>query len=83
LDIHPASILYGRLSCRRLGLIPLCYLWNRDQGELFDEMISAQIKAVIIKVAGIGLTTHHLGKTLAQMRPTLVKLVSDINPTTQ
>ncbi|KAG6911219.1 hypothetical protein DXG01_003086 [Tephrocybe rancida] len=60
--------------CRRLGLTPLCYLWNRDQGELFDEMISAGMEAILIKVAGIGLTTKHLGKTLAEMQPTLVKL---------
>ncbi|KAG6830832.1 hypothetical protein H0H92_014484 [Tricholoma furcatifolium] len=60
--------------CRRLGLTPLCYLWNRDQGELFDEMISAGMEAVLIKVAGIGLTTKHLGRSLSEMQPTLVKL---------
>ncbi|KAF5387982.1 hypothetical protein D9615_000523 [Tricholomella constricta] len=60
--------------CQRLGLTPLCYLWNRDQAELFTEMISAGMEAILIKVAGIGLTTKHLGKTLAQMQPTLVKL---------
>jgi len=38
-------------------------------------MISAGLVAVIIKVAGIGLTEKHLGKTLAEMQPTLVKLV--------
>ena len=32
--------------------------------------------AVLIKVAGIGLTTAHLGKSLMQMEPTLLKLVS-------
>ncbi|KAI0719642.1 hypothetical protein C8T65DRAFT_44647 [Cerioporus squamosus] len=60
--------------CRRLGLTPLCYLWQRDQGELLSEMIEAGMEAVLIKVAGIGLTTKHLGKTLAQMQPTLLKL---------
>lgn len=64
-------------SCRRLGLTPLCYLWNRDQGELLNEMINSGMEAVLIKVAGIGLTTKHLGKTLAEMQPTLVKLVSN------
>ncbi len=34
------------------------------------------MEAILIKVAGIGLTTKHLGKTLAQMQPTLTKLVS-------
>lgn len=31
--------------------------------------------AIIIKVAGIGLKVTHLGKTLADMQPTLRKLV--------
>lgn len=39
-------------------------------------MVDAGMEAVLIKVAGIGLTTKHLGKTLAQMQPILVKLVS-------
>lgn len=38
-------------------------------------MIKAGMEAILIKVAGIGLTTAHLGKTLAQMEPTLTKLV--------
>ena len=38
-------------------------------------MIDAGMEAILIKVAGIGLTAKHLGKTLAQMQPTLLKLV--------
>lgn len=38
-------------------------------------MIEAGMEAIIIKVAGIGLTPKHLGKTLAEMQPTLNKLV--------
>ncbi|KAJ7068402.1 hypothetical protein C8F01DRAFT_1118081 [Mycena amicta] len=60
--------------CRRLNLTPLCYLWQRDQGELMSEMIAAGMESVLIKVAGIGLTASHLGRTLAQMEPTFVKL---------
>ncbi|KAJ6598927.1 hypothetical protein DFH09DRAFT_18918 [Mycena vulgaris] len=60
--------------CRRLSLTPLCYLWQRDQGELMTEMIAAGMEAILIKVAGIGLTAQHLGNTLAQMEPTLIKL---------
>ncbi|PFH52835.1 hypothetical protein AMATHDRAFT_139377 [Amanita thiersii Skay4041] len=60
--------------CRRLGLTPLCYLWQRNQGSLLSEMIEAGLEAVIIKVAGIGLTVNHLGRTLAEMEPTLRKL---------
>lgn len=37
-------------------------------------MIDAGLEAVLIKVAGVGLTTKHLGKTLAQVQPTLLKL---------
>ncbi|KAI0959526.1 hypothetical protein AcW1_004327 [Taiwanofungus camphoratus] len=60
--------------CRRLSLTPLCYLWQRDQAELLSEMIDSGMEAVIIKVAGIGLGLKHLGKTLAEMQPMLVKL---------
>ncbi|KAL1946894.1 hypothetical protein VTO73DRAFT_14998 [Trametes versicolor] len=60
--------------CRRLGLTPLSYLWQRDQEELLFEMIEAGMEAVLIKVAGIGLTAKHLGKTLAEMQQLLVKL---------
>ena len=61
--------------CRRLSLTVLAYLWQREQDELLQEMIDAGLVAVIMKVAGIGLTEKHLGKTLAEMQPTLVKLV--------
>ncbi|KAF8640150.1 hypothetical protein AX17_001386 [Amanita inopinata Kibby_2008] len=60
--------------CHRLGLIPLCYLWQRDQESLLSEMIDVGMEAVVIKVAGIGLTVNHLGKSLAEMQPTLKKL---------
>ncbi|KZT12538.1 uncharacterized protein LAESUDRAFT_638886 [Laetiporus sulphureus 93-53] len=60
--------------CRRLGLTPLCYLWQRDQIELLSEMIEAGMEAVLIKVAGVGLKPEHLGKTLVEMRPTLLSL---------
>ncbi|KAF8351342.1 hypothetical protein F5887DRAFT_875574 [Amanita rubescens] len=60
--------------CRRLGLTPLCYLWQRDQGSLLSEMIDAGMEAVLIKVAGIGLTPKHLGLSLTHMQPTLIKL---------
>lgn len=39
-------------------------------------MVEAGLEAILIKVAGVGLQTKHLGKTLAQMQPTLLKLVS-------
>lgn len=65
--------------CSRLGLTSLAYLWQRDQGELMNEMLDARLDAVIIKVAGIGLTGQHLGKRLSEMQSTLFKLVSTGN----
>lgn len=38
-------------------------------------MIESGLEAIIIKVAGIGLAEKHLGKTLAEMQPTLRRLV--------
>ena len=58
----------------------LAYLWQREQDELLQEMIDSGLVAVILKVAGIGLTEKHLGKTLAQMQPTLLKLVRFLCP---
>lgn len=66
------------VRCRRLSLTPLCYLWQRDQGELLSEMVAAGLVAVVIKVAGVGLTTKHLEKTLGEMQPTLQKLVRSV-----
>lgn len=47
-------------------------------------MIQIGMEVILIKVAGIGLLPEHLGKTLAQMRPHLIKLVRNrmvfINP---
>lgn len=39
-------------------------------------MIEVGLEAVLIKVAGMGLATKHLGQSLAQMQSTLLKLVS-------
>ena len=58
----------------RHGLICLAYLWERDQISLLAEMIEAETKAILIKVAGIGLNRHHLGKDIAEMQPTLLAL---------
>ncbi|KAI6241276.1 Diphthine--ammonia ligase [Aphelenchoides fujianensis] len=59
--------------CRRLGLTPLCYLWQKDQLELYDDMIHAGIDAIIIKVAAAGLTSKHLGMTLKEARDSLLE----------
>lgn len=58
----------------RAGLLSLAPLWRRDQRELLDEMIEHGVEAIVIKVAGIGLKTSHLGRTLKELRPTLHEL---------
>jgi diphthine-ammonia ligase len=70
-----AGEIDDRCSCQRLSLIPLCYLWQRPQDELLTEMIDAGLEAVLIKVAGIGLTAKHLQRTLAELKDHLFSLV--------
>ena len=60
--------------CARLGLVSLAYLWQRDQGELVDEMIQCDVNAVVVKVASMGLKPAHLGRSLAQLRGTFAAL---------
>ncbi|KAK5983603.1 hypothetical protein GCK32_003784 [Trichostrongylus colubriformis] len=52
--------------CRRLDLVPLCYLWERDQKELLRDMLRSGLNAILIKVAAVGLNKGHLGKTLSE-----------------
>lgn len=64
-----------RHSCARLELVPLAYLWRRDQTELLQEMIDCQVQAIIIKVASLGLVPdRHLGKSLREIQPHLLKM---------
>lgn len=60
--------------CSRLGLTSLAYLWQRDQGELMNEMCSSGMDARIIKVAAIGLNDSNLGMSLQEIHPTLLQL---------
>ncbi|KAG2174188.1 hypothetical protein INT43_004209 [Umbelopsis isabellina] len=57
--------------CNRLGLVSMAYLWRRDQKELLSEMASAGVGAILIKVAAMGLSARHLGKSIAEMYPFL------------
>lgn len=66
-------------SCGRLGLISLSYLWRRDQEQLLIEMIQCSVNAVLIKVAALGLEPKHLGKSISDMQPHLVRIVSHCN----
>jgi diphthamide synthase (EF-2-diphthine--ammonia ligase) len=69
------AVLISPLRCNRLGLISLAYLWRREQKELLAEMAAAGVEAVLIKVAAMGLTSRHLGQSIAQMYPTLCTMV--------
>lgn len=60
--------------CARLGLASLAFLWQREQAALLDEMVGAGIEAVLVKVASLGLTSNHLGKSLGMLRPHFEKL---------
>ncbi|KAJ9099957.1 hypothetical protein QFC21_003965 [Naganishia friedmannii] len=57
-----------------LGLTCLCYLWQRPEAELVDEMLASGLRAVIMKVAGLGLKVEDVGKELGAMRPKLARL---------
>ncbi|PWN87135.1 hypothetical protein FA10DRAFT_256461 [Acaromyces ingoldii] len=57
-----------------IAMQPLAFLWLRNQAELLGEMCSADVEAILIKVAGIGLESEDLGRSLKQMRRKLMKL---------
>lgn len=41
-----------------------------------DEMLGSGLRAVLMKVAGLGLKVEDVGKELSVMRPKLARLVS-------
>jgi len=65
--------------CSRLKLNSLAYLWQRDQKELLREMSSCKIKAMIIKIAAMGLHKVHLGHTTDDLI-TLLTSLEHIHP---
>ncbi|KAF8450552.1 hypothetical protein L210DRAFT_3608875 [Boletus edulis BED1] len=60
--------------CRRLSLMLLAYLWQRNQTFLLSEMISSGLNAILIKIAGAGLIPSDLARPLSSMQPKLVSL---------
>lgn len=71
-QVNKISALF---SCMRLNLVPLAYLWRRDQTELLQEMIDCQVHSILIKVASLGLVPdRHLGKSLRDLQPHLEKM---------
>jgi diphthine-ammonia ligase len=41
--------------CSRLGMTPLCFMWERERAEILDEICAAGVEAVVVRVAGAGL----------------------------
>lgn len=62
--------------CSRLGLTSLAYLWGQDQSVLLDKIIHANIHAIIVKTAVIGLNESDLGKSIKELQPKLIDLQS-------
>lgn len=60
--------------CSRLGLVSLSYLWERDQSELLNEMISHGMRSVIIKSCAYGMGEVDLLKTIQELQPKFEKL---------
>ena len=48
--------LFSALSCARLGLVSLAYLWQREQDELLHEMVDNGVEAILIKISSMGMT---------------------------
>jgi len=61
--------------CQRLNLKMLAYLWHKEQSQLLKKMINSGLKAVIIKVAALGLNPQkHIGMLLNDIYPELLDL---------
>jgi diphthine-ammonia ligase len=71
----PVAFMCGAQVCARLNLVSLSYMWRQPQRQLYSAMLDAGIKAVLIKVAAMGLQPElHLGKDLQDMQTHLQKL---------
>jgi diphthine-ammonia ligase len=53
--------------CARLGLVSMAPLWAREQKPLLEEMLQANVRAVLVKVATMGLNKSHLNKSLSEL----------------
>lgn len=62
--------------CLRLGLTPLCFMWNRSQQQLLREMVNWGLNALVIKTASMGLDHRHLGKSIADLERHFLHLKS-------
>ncbi|XP_063933446.1 diphthine--ammonia ligase-like [Zophobas morio] len=60
--------------CTRLKLVPLAFLWQKNETDLLNEMLLSGLNAVVIKVAALGLNPSHLGMTLKELQPHLLEM---------
>ena len=61
--------------CADLGLVSLAYLWRQPQPLMLETMCASDVDAILVKVAAMGLIpAKHLGRSLAEMRPTLYRI---------
>lgn len=63
--------------CGRLGLVSLAYMWQRSQPRLMADMLAGGLDAILIKVASIGLTARHVGKSLALLQGVLSRAAQE------
>ena len=54
----------------------LCYLWQREQEPLLKEMLDSGVQAIMVKVATAGLCGRQLGKSMNELQPLLLNLVT-------
>lgn len=63
------------IVCRRLGLVSLSYLWQRQPFEVLDMASVLHVEALLVKTASIGLDPRKLlGRTLEEVRPVLLHM---------
>lgn len=55
--------------CARLGLVSIAPLWRIDQTRLLQEQLDSGVESILVKVASMGLTPAHLGKTIRELQP--------------
>lgn len=60
--------------CSRLSLVPMAWLWQRNQFTLLQDMIKHNLDARLMKVASFGLNRTMLGRSIGVLFPRLYTL---------
>ena len=70
-------------AARAGGLISVAPLWRKPQQELLEEMRRANLDAILVKVACVGLSQKHVGMRLRDAAPELLLLARQfgVHPT--